>query len=163
VTYSNQTENAYYVVNDENGDNTPTIVNQRNNADGTPESNGTVSDYKNLGTYSFVGGNSYHVKLSGIIDSSNHLYAGWIKIEHNNEAPDKPMLVAPVDQSYQNTTTVNFDWIATDIDDNEASLDYELYVDNDASFTSPEINKNEFDRISDSEYLDTTSITTDGK
>lgn len=159
--HSNQAEHAYYVVTDENGDNPPIEVNQKKNADNTKASNGTVSDYKNLGTYNFVGGNSYNVKISGVIDSNNHLYAGWVKIEHDNEVPDQPVLVAPINQSYQNTTVVNFDWSATDIDDNEASLDYELYVDDDSSFTSPIINKNAFDRVDFSNYSDT--ISSDGK
>jgi len=140
IIWNTQTEDALYVVEDENGANPAVHVNMKLDKDGVLQSNGTLSGLKNIGTYSFEAGGDYNVKL--FASDEGHVHGDVVRIEHQNVAPSQVTLSTPSNAGYLNDSEVAFDWSdSADIDDDQSALRYELFVSEVSDFSTHVIKK----------------------
>lgn len=151
VIGSNQSDEVLYYVKDQSGENPPISVSQKVDQDGSDQPDNTVSDYKLLGTYYFNALTEYQVKITGDIDASNHLFAGYVKISHENVKPEKPEIINPSDTEYINTKTPELDWTPS-LDTDDIALEYELILDDNSDFSSPQIDLSGSSILSDDFY-----------
>ncbi len=138
LVHSSNSTIAKYIVKDKNGNNPAVSVDQTLNNNGIWKVDNTKSGYRNIGTYQFIAGQSYSVKLLG--DSSDQVYADAIRIEHDNVISEKPDLITPTDTSMINTLTPLLDWTDS-LDEDGDTVTYELLIDSTNVFSTPLVNK----------------------
>jgi len=97
-------------------------------------------------TYNLPAGNTYHYYC----DVPGHGEHGYLVITENT-LPDAPQLISPSNQSTVNTPEITFDW-----SDVTGAIRYELFVDNNSGFGSPEISNQQLTGL---EYLTESQFT----
>lgn len=96
-------------------------------------------------TYNLPAGNTYHYYC----DVPGHGEHGYLVITENT-LPDAPQLISPSNLSNVNSPEITFDW-----SDVSGAIRYELYVDNNSGFGSPEISSQhltELENLTESQF-----------
>ena len=129
--WSDHTTNAIYQIEDSGAIiGTVSGINQKLLADQTSSAtNGTLSGYYSLGSFSFTGTGS-KIRLSGSSSDNGNVSFISFRISHSNVVPSTPLLTSPASNAYINSASQTLTWqAAVDTDEMPSTLNYDVVVD----------------------------------